>query len=165
MTGRRGEAKVVIAAPAVLLWEMVADVTRMGQWSPETTSCVWLDDAPGPTVGARFKGSNRRGKARWSTTCEVIVADPGREFAFAVGGTEKPSTVWRFVFEPAGDGATAVTESFELVKPLSALSRLITRVSTGVTDRRADLEEAAAVTLASLKAAAEAGPSQDQPLA
>ena len=153
---RRGQAQVRIAADRNLIWDMVADVTRMGDWSPETSSCEWVDGASGPTVGARFKGSNRRGKAKWSTTCEVIAADRGREFAFAVGGADKPSTVWRFVLDPGTDGVV-VTESFEMAKPLSAFSRLVTRAATGVSDRRADLEAGAAATLAALKVAAEAG--------
>ncbi len=37
----------------------------------------WLDDATGPAVGARFKGSNKRGFARWSTTNKVVEAEPG----------------------------------------------------------------------------------------
>ncbi|MGH9149828.1 MAG: SRPBCC family protein [Acidimicrobiales bacterium] len=151
-----GSASTVIGADAARLWSMVTDVTRMGEWSPETARADWVDGASGPAVGARFKGQNRRGRTRWSTVCEVIEADPGRSFAFAVGGAKKPSTVWRYRFEPDA-GGTRVTESFELVAPLGVFSRLLTRVTTGVTDRRADLEAGAAATLSALKARAEAG--------
>ena len=56
---------------------MVSDVTRMGEWSPETIRCTWIDGATGPAVGARFKGTNRRGIFRWSTKPEIVVADRG----------------------------------------------------------------------------------------
>lgn len=153
---RRRQASIAVRAEPGPLWAMVADVTRVGEWSPETERAEWVDGAAGPAVGARFKGYNRRRKARWSTVCEVIEADPGRSFAFAVGGAAKPETVWRYRFEPAGDSVT-VTESFELVKPLGFFSRLLTRVTTGVKDREADLEEGMRSTLAALKQAAEEG--------
>jgi uncharacterized protein YndB with AHSA1/START domain len=149
------EASVVVRADAGRVWSMVTDVTRMGEWSPETERAEWIDGATGPAVGARFKGSNRRGRTKWATTCQVTVADPGREFEFVTGRAEKPETRWRYQLEPEGDGATRVTESFELVKPLGAVSNLLTRVTTGVRDRRADLEENVRTSLSRLKETAE----------
>lgn len=151
--GRTGEASETVRADPALLWAMVTDVTRMGEWSPENQGGEWLDGADGAVVGAHFKGHNRRGKATWSTTCEVVEAEPGRIFAFRTSGS--PNTVWRYRFEPV-DGGTHVTESFEMAKPLGTFSRLLTRVTTGVTDRRSDMEEGARTTLARLKAVAEA---------
>lgn len=152
-----GDASLVIHAPADEIWALVTDVTRTGEWSPENTGGVWLDGATGPAVGARFKGSNKRGRSRWSTTCRVIAADPGREFAFATGREKSPETIWRYVLEPAG-ADTKVTESFELVKPLGPISNFVTRVTTGVRDRQADLEENLRVSLGRLKAIAEGAP-------
>ena len=150
-----GTATVVIHRRPEEIWALVTDVTRTGEWSPENTGGVWLDGATGPVVGARFKGSNKRGRSRWATTCRVIAADPSRQFAFATGREGKPETIWRYVLEPAGAADTRVTESFELVKPLGAVSNFITRVTTGVRDRQADLEENVRVSLARLKAIAE----------
>jgi uncharacterized protein YndB with AHSA1/START domain len=151
------EASVVVHADAGRVWSMVTDVTRMGEWSPETERAEWIDGATGPAVGARFKGHNRKGRTRWSTTCEVIESQPGRAFAFAVGKVSKPETVWRYRFEPVAEGVQ-VTESFELTKPLGFGSRLVTRVTTGVKDRPADMEDGVRATLAALKRAAEAEP-------
>lgn len=67
-----------IAASPDLVWSLVSDVTRMGEWSPETERGVWLKGATGPTVGARFKGENQLGKKSWATVCEVVDAEPGR---------------------------------------------------------------------------------------
>ena len=155
MIGDTRDVTVHIDAPPERVWVMLADVTRMGEWSPENQGAEWIDGATGPAVGARFKGHNRRGWARWSTTCEVVACEPGREFAFLVGGTEKPETRWRYVFQPV-DGGTDVTESFELVRRISWSMRLLTRLVIGVRDREADMEESMRSTLARLKAAAEA---------
>ncbi len=146
-----GEASTIVAASATRVWDLITDITRTGEWSPENTGSVWLDGATGPTVGARFKGTNRRGRTKWASTCEVIAADPGREFAFVTGDAAKPDTVWRYVLEPMGDNETRITESFQLVKPLGAASRFLTRITTGVRDRRADLEENVRQSLARIK--------------
>ena len=77
-------ASVRVSASADELWRLVSDVVRMGEWSPENVGGRWLGGATGPVVGARFRGSNRRGWRRWSTTCTVVAADPGHTFAFDV---------------------------------------------------------------------------------
>jgi uncharacterized protein YndB with AHSA1/START domain len=97
------------------IWELVSDVTRIGEYSPETFEAEWLDGATGPVVGAQFRGHvkrNGKGPTYWKT-CTVIASEPGREFAFGVGNSSHPSSVWRYVLVPAGNG-TDVTESFEL---------------------------------------------------
>jgi hypothetical protein len=157
MTVEGGEASVTVQASAERVWDLVTDVTRTGEWSPENVGAVWLDGATGPAVGARFKGTNRRGKTKWASTCEVTVADPGREFAFATGGAAKPETVWRYLLEPLGDNETRVTESFQLVKPLGVASRFVTRITTGVRDRRADLEDNVRQSLGRIKEILESG--------
>lgn len=156
-----GEASVVVHASPERVWDLVTDVTRTGEWSPENQGAVWLDGATGPTVGGRFKGTNRRGKTKWASTCEIIVADPGREFTFATGGAAKPETVWRYTLEPMGEHETRITESFELVKPLGVASRFVTRITTGVRDRRADLEDNVRQSLARIKEILEGG---DEPV-
>ncbi len=110
---------VHMAAPPDAVWELVSDVTRIGEYSPETFEAEWLDGATGPAVGARFRGHvkrNGKGPVYW-TTCTVTTSEPGREFAFGVGSENKPLNVWRYQLEPAGDG-TDVTESFQLADTL-----------------------------------------------
>lgn len=145
-----GEATVLIADHPDRIYSLISDITRTGEWSPENTGGVWLDGATEPAVGGRFRGTNRRGKTRWATTCEVIAAEPGREFAFVTGSAKKPETVWRYRLEREGN-QTRVTESFELIKRLGPVSRLVTRMTIGVDDRRADLEENLRVSLEQLK--------------
>lgn len=61
------------------MYELVSDVTRTGEWSPICVGCRW-DDGGGPHVGARFTGHNRKPDREWSTTSEVVAAEPGRDF-------------------------------------------------------------------------------------
>jgi hypothetical protein len=85
------------------------------QLQPGDLRAGWLDGATGPAVGAKFRGHvkrNGRGPTYW-TTCTVSACEPGREFAFGVGPSDKPMNVWRYRLQPSGDG-TDVTESFQL---------------------------------------------------
>jgi hypothetical protein len=95
-----------------------------------------------PTVGARFKGTNKRGIARWSTKPTVVVADQGREFAFDVGTDVR----WTYRFDARGTG-TSLTESFEMLRDIRWYYAFAERWLMRVKDRRADLERAMSVTL------------------
>lgn len=151
---RRTVTGTVDAAPEVV-WDLVSDVTRMGEWSPENTGAQWVSGEPG-MVGSRFKGRNQRGRATWSTTCEVLEAERGRVFAFGVGKSDRPDTTWRYDLTPLPGGRTEVRESFALRKPLGRGARLFTRLTTGVTDREADLEDGMRRTLEQLAVVARA---------
>lgn len=148
--GLHGEATTTVAAPAALIWEMVSDITRMGEWSPESTGGHWLAPATGPSVGARFKGTNKR-RSSWTTTAEVTTATPGVEFSFRVGKS-KPA-VWGYHLAPAESG-TVVRETFDVPR-YGFADRIMFRLSTGVSDRQADLVSACEQTLGRLKRAAE----------
>jgi len=113
--GVEGQATVHIQAPPEKVYAMISDVTRMGEWSPETYRCEWIDGAAGPTAGARFKGSNKRGILRWSTKPTVTVADAGNEFTFEVGAPGKEDTRWSYKLTPK-EGGTDLTESFESLR-------------------------------------------------
>jgi len=152
--GTKGEASTQINVPPEKLYEIVSDVRRMGDWSPECVGAEWIDGATGPAVGARFKGSNKRGMARWSTKPRVVTADEGKEFAFVTTHLGKDATKWSYRFEPA-DGGTKVTESFEMMFDMPWYFTMTDRLMMGIKDRKADLEEGMAVTLQRLKASAE----------
>ena len=51
------EESIVIARSPEMLYDLVADVTRMGAWSPVCQAC-WWDEGAGPRVGAWFTGRN-----------------------------------------------------------------------------------------------------------
>jgi len=150
-----------IDADPRLVYDLVSDVTRMPEWSPELVRCEWLGGATGPAVGARFHAVNKldRGPA-WTNKPTVIVADPGREFAVsrveAVGG----ELIWRYRFEPS-DGGTLLRESYEVVRqPSWFLRRVILGVLYGTNDRAAEIRAGMRTTLDRLKRTAESVRSQ-----
>ena len=155
----QGSVTVYFAAPPALVWDLVSDVTRIGEFSPETFEARWLDGAAGPRVGARFRGHvrrNGRGPVYW-TTCTVTASEPGREFAFAVNGPDEVIVnTWRYRLDPREDG-TDVTESFELPGTLpmrlywSVAGRA--RLRTNLTGMRVTLEKMKAI----VEGGAEAG--------
>jgi len=151
----RDELSTHMAASPETVYDLVADVTRTPEFSPEVKSCVWLDGATTAAVGARFKARNKvqRGPG-WSNKPVVTVADRGREFTFTRtelgGGTMR----WSYRFEPEGTG-TRVTESYELERPMTALMWFVIGTICGRKDRRSDLRSGMQQTLERVKAVAE----------
>lgn len=137
-----------VMAPATDLYDLIADVTGMGRWSPECRSCEWLDD-PG-IVGSRFRGHNKSGPFRWTTEARVLTADRGNEFSFATLHKGEIATRWTYRFV---DGhPTTVTETFEAVRT----PRLIAFVERHlIRNRQLALEDGMRHTLTALKDVAE----------
>lgn len=139
-------------APPERVYEIVTDVAGMGRLSPECTGGRWLGDASGPAVGARFKGTNRRGFARWSTTNEVVEAEPGRVFSFK---TLQSGYQWTYQMEPEGEG-TLLTERRDPFRKRPAVAKLFTQVLLGGEDSHTDeLRAGMQHTLERVKAIAE----------
>jgi hypothetical protein len=145
---------VVIARSADDLYDIVADVTRMGEFSPVCTAC-WWDDGASAQAGAWFTGRNQTPERTWETRSQVVAADPGREFAFAVGGAW---VRWGYTFTPV-DGGTQVTESWEFLP--AGLARFEERYGADAPAEIADRAESARTgipaTLAAIKKTAESG--------
>ena len=143
---------IVIAQSPDVLYDMIADVTRTGEWSPVCKAC-WWDEGATATVGAWFTGRNETSERTWETRSQVVVADPGREFAFVVGGTW---IRWGYTFAPHESG-TLVTETWDFLP--EGLARFDERFGDDAPTQIADRTEAARTgipeTLARLKAVAE----------
>ena len=108
-----GSASVEIDRDPAAVFAAIADVTRIGEWSPECIAARWVGGATGPAVGAKFEGDNRFTMLgltlkRWTTTSEVTACVAGEVFAFVAEGY----TTWTYRLEPSGAG-TRVTESYE----------------------------------------------------
>jgi hypothetical protein len=99
----------VVAATPEELYAMVADVTRMGEWSPVCREC-WWDDDQASGLGGWFTGRNVNPERTWETHCQVVAAEPGREFAFVVSANH---VRWGYTFE-AVPGGTKVSESWDV---------------------------------------------------
>ena len=141
-----------IAAPPERVWAMVADLTRMGEWSPETTGGSWRRGATGPAVGARFRGWNANGRHRWFTSTLVTRCEPGSCFEFAVSVGGLPIARWSYELEPTEAGCR-VTETFTDAR--GRIARTLGGPVSGVTDRPTHNRSGMEQTLANLAAAAE----------
>ena len=141
-----------VAAPADRVWELISDVTRMGEWSPENTGATWKGDLTGPVVGARFSGSNSNGKKRWSTDCTITESEPGREFGFRVRAAGLKIAHWSYRIESTATGCH-VTETW--TDERGGFAKFAGKFASGVADREAHNREGMVQTLAALAAAAE----------
>lgn len=85
LTGLTAAAEEIVAAPPELVWDLIADVTRISGWSPECVRAAWLGAPGGPQPGARFTGRNRFPNGfEYEVTCVVTEADRPRAFAWVV---------------------------------------------------------------------------------
>lgn len=153
MTEPRDRVSVTatVDAPPEAVHALVSDVTRMGEWSPETVRCKWLDDDR-----KKFRGYNRKGAVRWSTNATVVRNEPGEEFSFEVAAVAGiPVARWSYRFEPSTGGGTVVTESWEDRR--APIFKKVTDLVIGVPDRASHNRKGMEETLARIKAAAEAG--------
>jgi uncharacterized protein YndB with AHSA1/START domain len=141
-----------ISAPADQVWAMVADVTRMGEWSPENEGARWLHGVEGVQTGAKFRGTNRNGKKTWSTSGTIIDAVPGRLLTFRITAAGFKVAGWRYLFEPTATGCL-VSESW--VDERGRIARALGKPVSGVADRAEHNRVGMEQTLRRLKAAAE----------
>ncbi|HEY5359706.1 MAG TPA: SRPBCC family protein [Streptosporangiaceae bacterium] len=145
---------VLIARSPEDLYDMVADVTRMGEFSPACRAC-WWDEGASAAVGAWFTGRNEVPGRTWETRSQVVAADRGREFAFAVGGAW---VRWGYTFTPV-DGGTKVTESWEFLP--AGIDRFHDRYGADapaqIADRIENARTGIPATLAAIKKTAESG--------
>jgi uncharacterized protein YndB with AHSA1/START domain len=149
------EVSTTIAAPADAVYGALADITRMGEWSPECSGGRWLGGATAAAPGARFKGTNKNGPWRWSTTCTIEAADPGSALAWAVTFLGLPIARWSYRFAPDGQGGTVVTESWEDRR--NPVIKLGGPVASGVGDRTAHNRKSMQTTLERVKQVVEKG--------
>ena len=147
------EVSLHINAPPEQLYDIIADVTRMPELSPEILRCEWRDGAAKAAPGARFKATNKV-RITWSNKPVITVADRGREIAWARTEVGGGTVEWRYRFEPEGSG-TRVTESYEVTKPLTRFGWFIIEKIAGRKDRRTDLRKGMEQTLERLQAVAE----------
>ncbi len=141
---RTCEATVTIDAPQQAVWNVVSDVTRVGEWSGECRRCDWVGRSE-PLPTARFRGRNRRGWARWTRLNEIDVANPPNELVWhtVVGPLYRDSTEWRISVRPSPDGGDGaeVSLSFRVLSLSRPMERFLDLVQPAHRDRAGDLRE------------------------
>lgn len=160
LTPMTGEVTVTMNASREAVWDLVSDITRIGEFSPETFEGKWTKGSTGPQTGATFSGHVRRngvGPTYWAP-CQVTHCVPGEVFEFAVVSPSGPLNNWGYRLA-AGGGAgseTVVTEYYRLAPALPMkvywmlLGRL--RAKTNRDGMRTTLERIKAVVEAEARA-------------
>jgi uncharacterized protein YndB with AHSA1/START domain len=139
---RHGAVEVVVDAPPEAVWAVLADVTRIGEWSHECHHAEWLDGAVAAAPGVRFRGANRAGRMRWARACTLRTVDAPRELAWRTHGPRflGDSTDWTVRLSPSGSG-TLVRQEFVVVTLPRPADHLIATVLPAHRDRLAALRE------------------------
>lgn len=132
------EVSTRISASPQQVYELVSDVTRIPEWSPEVIACEWLDGATGPAPGVRFLARNRRRWFSWSNRPVVDVADPPREFTVTRTEPGGGSVRWSYRLTPDAEG-TVVTLRYDVLQPVPIGLHVVLRVLFGVQDLHDDL--------------------------
>jgi hypothetical protein len=147
------QAEVSIDASPDNVYALVTDLPTLASLAEEAQAMKWRKgDAARP--GAVFKGHNRNGIHRWSTTCTVTDAEPGQVFAFDVRYLGLPIARWRYDIAGA-EGGCHVTERTWDRRP--GWFTKTAWIGTGVRDRDAANAEHIKLTLKRLKEKAETG--------
>ena len=164
VTGLTAAVEEVVAARPEQVWDLVADVTLVGAWSPECIRAAWLGEPGGPQPGARFIGHNRFPNGiEYEVTCVVTEADRPRAFAWVVlddsGDPARPSSSWRYRIDPLPGGGSRVQQRFIHGPGASylraAAAHAPDRAAGLIAARRDRLRANMSATLRAAKAAAE----------
>lgn len=147
------EDRIDISAPPSRVWELVSDVRRMADWSPQVLSTRLRSGHDAVGLGAEFTNRNKEGELEWTTHGEITRFEEGRAIAFRIA---ENWVVWSFTLEPT-DGGTRLTQRRETPDGISDLSLELTDgFMGGQTAFTESLRAGMRQTLAAIRSAAEA---------
>jgi hemerythrin-like domain-containing protein len=146
---KQGYVVVDVDAAPEAVWEVVRDVTRVGEWSHECRAATWVDGATRAVPGARFRGRNRNGIFRWGRRCEIVDVQPGELVWRTVPTRLYPdSSEWRIKLCDLGPG-TRIEQSFRVLEAPQRLDPIYATILPSHRDRTqaltADLRRLGAV--------------------
>lgn len=158
----RVSGSLTIAAPPEVVFALVTDLERMGEWSLENQGGSWQGGASGAAVGARFLGTNVNSSAgkRWDVAVVVTDLTPPTRFAFRTVYFGLTLAHWIYEISPTeteiGTGC-AVTETWIDTRNRT-MARLLGGKITGIPGlARAEFtRQSIETTLANLRRTAEA---------
>jgi hypothetical protein len=149
---RSGGVEVESGATPDQVWNVVGDVTRIGEWSHECRSARWLDENTQAVVGARFRGRNRAGLVGWGRSCIVTEASaPSRLVYRTRGSIFGDATEWTIAIDAVGAGSR-ITMSYRVLTFPRWFEMLVVVTLPAHRDRR-DALQADLVRLAAVAAA------------
>ncbi|MEO3810302.1 SRPBCC family protein [Sphaerisporangium sp. B11E5] len=117
VTGSRVDLEMTVPLPLTRVWDLITEVPRISDWSPECRHIGWLGPTPAePRVGTRFQCRNLRQDAIWTTTSTITELNPPHTFAWVVLDDRDhslPSSTWRYDLTPTDSSAqTRIRHSF-----------------------------------------------------
>lgn len=123
-------AQIEVQCTSSAAWNLISDVTRIGEFSPECVDAWWVPGRPAGWVGGRFEGRNRRVDGEevyeWVRPCDVVVWQPERAFSWTVGdrydGT--PASRWSFSIRAGASGVTLRQDFWHEADGLSGLRHM-----------------------------------------
>ena len=132
---------VTVDADVDEVWKVVADVTRVGEWSHECVGAAWVGEPASAVPGARFRGRNRAGVFRWGRVCEILAAEPYELVWRTVPTRLYPdSSEWRITLGQA-DSGTRISQHFRVLRAPKVLSVLYALMIPAHRDRTAALTD------------------------
>lgn len=151
---RHGRTEALARTSPEAVWEVISDVTRIGEWSHECRRAHLARGAQAAAPGIRFRGWNRSGIFRWTRSCVFTVVDPPRQLAWRTCGLwgHVDSTEWSMTLEPA-DGGTRILQTYDVLNVAPGMDQVYWLLITAHRDRR----EALTRDVDRLAALAEAG--------
>ncbi|GAB3657929.1 hypothetical protein GCM10027596_13690 [Nocardioides korecus] len=153
-----------VAAPPAAVWEVVGDLARMAELSPELRR-AWVLGEPG--LGARVVGLNRRGPVAWPTLSRVVRWEPGRAVAWHV---RESGATWVYELEPVepvepveaaqagspGAPPSTLLTAHRVLPRFGLATRLIGPLIGGATGHDAELAQGLRTTLERIRDVVEA---------
>ena len=140
-------ATVEMKARPEAVWQVVSDLARMPEFSPELRKAFVIGK---PGVGANIIGINRRKAVVWPTTSKVVRWEPGHAVAWK---TRESGATWIYELEPSATG-TSVTG--RRVLPKFALgTSLLGPVIGGAEGHDAELADGIRTTLERIRSTVE----------
>jgi uncharacterized protein YndB with AHSA1/START domain len=150
---RELRAETTIDAPPEAVWQVLGDVRRMSELSPELVRMIPLRKG-GLRPGQWYLGVNRRKAVLGPTRSVVSDVEPGRMVAW---DTRSSGARWIWELVPEGTG-TRVVHRRPVPRRLTPVSAAFTTLFLGGVRNHADeLEEGMARSVSGLKRAVETG--------
>ncbi|WP_149831212.1 SRPBCC family protein [Streptomyces tailanensis] len=133
-------ATVQIGATPYEVYDVISDLKRSKEWSEECVGGEWVSGEPA-TVGAVFRGENTREpdvvawapvvRGTWFTDSEVVAAEPGRLFSWAIRNSagNKQESIWGFEIRPVEAGSELV-HNFRMGSPTEGILEITADMTT-----------------------------------
>jgi len=140
---------IEIQATPDAVWQVVSDLGRMPEFSPELRKAFVIGR---PGVGTTIIGINRRKAVVWPTTSRVVRWEPAHAVAWK---TRESGATWVYELEPTATG-TSLTGRRVLPK-FTVGTALLGPVIGGAQGHDAELAEGIRTTLERIRETVEAG--------